>query len=108
MTNTNNQDQDQDQDQDLGIKGTPIDIDAFSDSADYPMMPSHSTSLVFVIDGEVADVLHTDERLAAIFLSEPEIIEIGLVPVEDTPLRGQAWDSKKYQKYIKKLNSNTE
>ena len=32
--------------------------------------------LAFVIDGKVLDVLHTDDRLAAIFLSEPEIIDV--------------------------------
>lgn len=32
--------------------------------------------LAFVIDGEVADILHTDERLRAIFLSNPKIIDI--------------------------------
>jgi len=38
-----------------------------------PMPPK---KLAFIIDGEVADVLHTDERLSAIFLSEPLIIDI--------------------------------
>lgn len=32
--------------------------------------------LAFVIDNEVVDVLHTDERLAAIFLSNPKIIDV--------------------------------
>lgn len=32
--------------------------------------------LAFIIDGKVLDVLHTDERLAAIFLSEPTVIDI--------------------------------
>jgi hypothetical protein len=32
--------------------------------------------LAFIIDGEVVDVLHTDERLAAIFLSEPVIKDV--------------------------------
>lgn len=32
--------------------------------------------IAFVIDGEVVDVLHTDERLAAIFLSDPKIIDV--------------------------------
>lgn len=31
--------------------------------------------IAFVIDGVVADVLHTDDRLAAIFLSEPTIVD---------------------------------
>lgn len=32
--------------------------------------------LAFVIDGEVVDLLFTDERLAAIFLSEPIIVDV--------------------------------
>lgn len=32
--------------------------------------------VAFVLDNEVVDVLHTDERLAAIFLSNPKIIDV--------------------------------
>jgi|688.fasta_scaffold75688_7 hypothetical protein len=32
--------------------------------------------VAFVIDGEVIDILHTDERLAAIFLSQPTIVDV--------------------------------
>lgn len=32
--------------------------------------------LAFIVDGEVADVLHTDERLSAIFLSQPLVVDI--------------------------------
>lgn len=32
--------------------------------------------LAFIIDNNVVDVLHTDERLAAIFLSNPVVIDI--------------------------------
>ena len=32
--------------------------------------------LAFVIDGEVVQVMGTDERLAAIFLSEPTIVDV--------------------------------
>jgi hypothetical protein len=39
-----------------------------------PQLPPHK--LAFIIDGEVADVLHTDARLAAIFLSNPLIVDI--------------------------------
>lgn len=31
--------------------------------------------IAFVIDGTVVDVLHTDDRLAAIFLSDPTIVD---------------------------------
>jgi hypothetical protein len=32
--------------------------------------------IAFVIDGQVVDVLHTDERLGAIFLSQPVIVDV--------------------------------
>jgi len=32
--------------------------------------------IAFVIDGKVVDVIQTDSRLAAIFLSEPVIVDI--------------------------------
>lgn len=32
--------------------------------------------VAFIIDGEVVDILHTDERLAAIFMSDPKVIDI--------------------------------
>jgi hypothetical protein len=32
--------------------------------------------IAFVIDGEIADILHTDERLAAIFTSEPLMLDV--------------------------------
>jgi len=31
--------------------------------------------LAFVIDGEVAEILQTDDKLAAIFLSQPQAVE---------------------------------
>lgn len=33
-------------------------------------------AIAFLIDGLVVDVLHTDERLASIFLSEPQILNV--------------------------------
>lgn len=32
--------------------------------------------IAFVIDNKVVDILHTDERLAAIMLSEPVILDV--------------------------------
>jgi hypothetical protein len=32
--------------------------------------------IAFVVDGEVADILHTDERLFAIFMSNPVIVDV--------------------------------
>lgn len=38
--------------------------------------PLPPVKLAFIIDGKVLDVLHTDDRLAAIFLSEPLILDV--------------------------------
>lgn len=38
--------------------------------------PTPPVKLAFIIDGTVLDVLHTDDRLAAIFLSQPLIIDV--------------------------------
>lgn len=32
--------------------------------------------IAFIIDNEVVDILHVDDRLAAIFLSQPEIMDV--------------------------------
>ena len=39
-------------------------------------IPENSYSIAFILDGIVQDVLHMDARLAALMLSEPEIIEV--------------------------------
>lgn len=39
-----------------------------------PEMPP--IKIAFVIDGQVVDVLHTDSRLASIFLSDPVILDV--------------------------------
>lgn len=41
-----------------------------------PELPADSYSVAFIIDGVVQDVLHSDARLAALFLSQPEIVEV--------------------------------
>lgn len=38
--------------------------------------PLPPVKIAFVIDGEVVDILHTDNRLAAIFLSSPTVIDV--------------------------------
>jgi hypothetical protein len=38
--------------------------------------PLPPVKIAFIIDNVVVDVLHTDERLAAIFLSEPLILDV--------------------------------
>jgi hypothetical protein len=40
-----------------------------------PDLPADNYSIALIIDGVVQDVLHCDARLAAIFLSEPQIVE---------------------------------
>jgi predicted acetyltransferase len=39
-----------------------------------PQLPQ--IKIAFVLDGEVVDILHTDERLAAIFTSSPLIVDV--------------------------------
>lgn len=37
---------------------------------------TQSVKLAFVLDGEVVEILHTDDRLSAIFRSNPLVIDI--------------------------------
>jgi hypothetical protein len=39
-------------------------------------MENPPVKVAFIIDGKVVDVLHTDERLASIFLSDPVVIDV--------------------------------
>jgi hypothetical protein len=41
-----------------------------------PELPADSYSVAFILDGVVQDVLHSEARLAALFLSQPEIVEV--------------------------------
>jgi hypothetical protein len=41
-----------------------------------PELPEDSFSVALIIDGVVQDVLHSEARLAALFLSEPQIVEV--------------------------------
>jgi len=47
-----------------------------SDNTDLQEVDLPKQKVAFVIDGEVIDILHTDQRLAAIFLSEPLILDV--------------------------------
>ena len=38
--------------------------------------PLPPVKIAFILDGVVQDVLHTDNRLGAIFLSEPTIVDV--------------------------------
>lgn len=55
-----------------------------------PQMPPKKIALI--IDGVVQEVLHTDERLAAIFLSEPIIVDATDMYSEES-LIGKSYDS---------------
>lgn len=39
-----------------------------------PALPP--VKIAFIIDGVVADVLHTDDRLGAVFLSQPTMMDV--------------------------------
>lgn len=54
--------------------------------------------IAFVIDGEVVDVLHTDDRLGALFLSQPTIVD-ATEWVQNNPeqrLVGGTWDGQNF------------
>ena len=40
--------------------------------------------IAIILDGVIQDVLHTDERLAALFLSNPLIVDVSHLFQEDT------------------------
>jgi hypothetical protein len=50
--------------------------------------------LAFVLDGEVAEVLQTDDKLAAIFLSQPQIVEFD--KEKDNVVSGMKYDGTKF------------
>ena len=39
--------------------------------------------IAFIIDGVVADVINTDDRLAAIFLSQPKMVDVSIISESD-------------------------
>ena len=57
-------------------------------------MADNTRFLAFVIDGEVADILQTDDRLAAIFLSQPQIVEFDRE--KDGLMAGMKYDGTKF------------
>lgn len=48
-----------------------------------PLPPS---KIAFVIDGSLVDVLHVDERLAAIFLSNPTMVDVTEIYNTENPI----------------------
>lgn len=65
--------------------------------------------IAFIIDGEVVDVLHTDDRLAAIFLSDPEVVDVTEVyrnsPNPDINMTGWTYDGSNF--YYAAMPSDT-
>jgi len=61
--------------------------------------------IAFVLDGEVVDILHTDERLSAIFTSSPLIIDVTGQLVQDGGIIkiGTKWDYETQQFFIESL-----
>lgn len=57
-------------------------------------MADNTRFLAFVIDGEVAEILQTDDKLAAVFLSQPKIIEFD--KEKDNVVAGMKYDGTKF------------
>jgi hypothetical protein len=56
-------------------------------------MENPPIKVAFIIDGKVVDVLHTDDRLASIFLSEPVVIDVTQIYANSTsPINMTNWD----------------
>lgn len=50
--------------------------------------------LAFIIDGEVAEILQTDDKLAAIFLSNPKAVEFD--KEKENVVAGMKYDGTKF------------
>jgi hypothetical protein len=57
-------------------------------------MADNPRFLAFVLDGEVAEILQTDDKLAAIFLSQPKIVEFDRE--KDNVVTGMKYDGTKF------------
>jgi hypothetical protein len=55
-----------------------------------PVIPTNPKKMLFIIDGEIVSVLNTDDKLAAIFLSEPKVVEYN--PKMGEPKIGYKWN----------------
>ena len=54
-------------------------------------LPEITKNLAFILDGEVVIVMGTDDRNAAIFLSNPTVVEFTR-GAENNPQLGWKWD----------------
>jgi hypothetical protein len=57
-------------------------------------MADTNRMLAFIIDGEVAEILQTDDKLAAIFLSQPQAVEFNRE--KDNVVAGMKYDGTKF------------
>lgn len=57
-------------------------------------MADNTRTLAFILDGEVAEILQTDDKLAAIFLSQPQIVEFDRE--KNDVVSGMKYDGKKF------------
>ena len=62
--------------------------------------PIPSIKLALILDGEVVDILHAHDRLAAILLSEPTVVEMTDANVDASNVIYPGW---KYNKKTKKF-----
>jgi hypothetical protein len=46
-----------------------------------------TAKLIFIIDGQIVQAMQTDERFAAILLSNPDIIDVSHLPDEAIDIR---------------------
>jgi len=59
-------------------------------SENTPMVPP--ARIAFILDGVVQDVLNTDDRLAAIFLSQPKIVDVTEISESEFITSGYLYD----------------
>jgi hypothetical protein len=59
-----------------------------------PPPPIKINHIAIVLDGEVQEVIHTENRMAALLLSSPQFIEFE--EAEIVPTIGWGWDGEKF------------
>lgn len=71
-----------------------------------PILPP--IKLAFIIDNEVVDVLHTDDRLSAIFLSNPVVMNVTEKIAENpqSVIPGMFYNAETNEYYIPEQGNN--
>ena len=72
-------------------------------------MENPPVKIAFIIDGKVVDVLHTDERLASIFLSDPVVIDVTQIYANGGPsvnMTNWDWDGENFSYPATTTNSS--